>query len=90
MYRVGLPFWKLLARLGVPVHLRVFVQRDTESSTFIAVSPDLKGLVVEADTMDDLVTETRDVIDMLLDEYLSSGKHAEPEFRMRGVQSVCT
>lgn len=89
MYRVGLPFWKFLARLGVPMHLRVLVQRDAESSMFVAVSPDLKGLIVEAETMDELVTETRDVIDMLLDEYLSNGKHAEPEFRMRGTTSVC-
>lgn len=84
MYRVGLPFWRLAARLGAPMYLRVNVMRDSESSVFIAVSPDLEGLVVEAATMDELVEETREVIDMLLDEYLSSGNHAEPEFRLRG------
>lgn len=89
MYRVGLPFWKFLARCGVPMHLRVIVQHDAESSVFVATSPDLKGLVVEAETMDELVIETRDVIDMLLDEHLSNGKHAEPEFRMRGITSAC-
>lgn len=71
------------------MHLRIFVQRDAESRMFIAVNPDLKGLIVEAETMDELFTETRDVTDMLLDEYLSSGKHAEPELRMRAPLSAC-
>lgn len=83
MYRVGLPFWKQLARFGVPMYLRVNVLRDDKASVFVAMSPDLDGLVVEAETMDELVKEAREVIDMLLDEYLSSGNHAEPEFRLR-------
>lgn len=89
MYRVGLPFWKLLARCGMPVHLRIMVQRDSESDMLVATSPDLDGLVVESTTMDDLMIETREVIDMLLEEYLSTDKHAEPEFRMRGFVETC-
>lgn len=82
-YRIGWLCWKFLARLGVPMYLRVNVLRDPEASVFVATSPDLQGLVVEAETMDELIEETQEVIDMLLDEYLSSGNHAEPELRLR-------
>ena len=84
MYRIGLPFWKLTARLGVPMHLRVHDQRDQETQLFVATSPDLRALVVEASSMDELVAATQDAIDMLMDEYLSGHNHAEAEFRIKG------
>lgn len=88
MYRIGLPFWKLLARRGVPMHLRVIVQRDNEASVYIATSPDLNGFIVESETIDDLIKESSDVANMLLDEYLSNSNHAEPEFRLRSITNA--
>lgn len=73
-----------MARLGVPMYLRVHVQRDQETQLFVATSPDLKALVVEANSMDELVAETQDVIDMLMGECLLGGHHAEAEFRIKG------
>jgi len=84
MYRVGLPFWRFMARRGVPMYLRVNVLRDSAASVFVATSPDLDGLVVEAETMDELVTEARELISMLLGDYLSSDNYAEPELRLKG------
>ena len=57
MYRIGFPFWKQAARLGVPLKLRIDVIRDPEANVFVATSKDLKGLVCEALSMDDLVKE---------------------------------
>lgn len=70
MYRVGFPFWKNIARAGLPVSLRVEVMFDEEARVFIATSPDLRGLVVEAASVGDLVRETNGAIDMLMEEYV--------------------
>ena len=85
MYRIGLPFWKLTARLGVPMHLRVHVQRDQETQLFVATSLDLRALVVEASSMDELVAATQDAIDMLMDEYFLGNSHVEAELRIKGL-----
>lgn len=65
MYKVGLPFWKTVARAGFPVALRINVSYDHDAKVFIATSNDLRGLVVEARSVDELVCETNDAIDML-------------------------
>lgn len=78
-YRVGAPFWKSYARLVGSVSLRINVERDEEAGVFIATSPDLSGLVVEGRTLDELVPELRDCIDMLITEML----HAEPRHPLR-------
>lgn len=67
MYRVGFPFWKVLARHGVPVTLRVRITRDDEAGVYVASSPDLDGLVVEAKSLDELRTEALGAASVLLD-----------------------
>lgn len=57
MYRVGLPGWKLAAKLGVPVRLRVNITQDLEANVYVAESPDLDGLIVEGHTLDDIKAE---------------------------------
>ena len=81
MYRVGYPFWKTLARNGVAVSFRIAVQYDKEASVFVATSPDLRGLVVEAATMEELLREANDVIEMLMEENLQgSVANAQPVY----------
>lgn len=74
MYRVGFPFWKFLARRGVPVSLRVEIMRDEEAGVYVARSRDLDGLVVEAKTLDDLRAEALSTADQLLDLALESDR----------------
>ncbi len=69
MYKVGYPFWKAFARAGLPVSLRVDVLHDAEVDVFIATSPDLRGLVVEAKTVEELIQETNSAIEMLMEQY---------------------
>jgi len=57
MYRVGLPFWKELARMGLPIRLRIDISHDSEANVYIAQSPDLDGLIVEGRTFEDLKNE---------------------------------
>ena len=70
MYRVGFPLWKVAARLGVPMLIKVQIARDDEAGVFIATSPDLAGLVAEAPTIDELMLGFQDCVDMLMEQHL--------------------
>ena len=78
MYRVGFPGWKLAARLGVPLMFRVDVHHDPEAGVFIATSEDLRGLVVEATSKDELISTVYDCVDMLLVDQLKRSPKAKP------------
>ncbi len=58
-YRVGFPFWKIAARAGIPLNVVVCIHRDDEAGVYFAHSPGLRGLVVEAETLDALRDEVR-------------------------------
>lgn len=74
MFLIGWPFWKLLARLGLPLGLRVAVHYDSESKTFWADSPDLDGLVVSGETPENLAREIHIAATELVELQLS-GRH---------------
>lgn len=84
MYRVGYPFWKTVARLGVPVLVRVHVHRDPESNTYWADSPDLDGLVVAGSDLDELRQEVsigaHDLIELAMNGHAAK---AQTELRLR-------
>jgi predicted RNase H-like HicB family nuclease len=84
MYRVGFPLWKTVARLGMPVLVRVHVHQDKQTGTFWADSPDLDGLVVSGATLDEIHKEVTSATDALLDLALDSHKaKAQTEIRIR-------
>ena len=68
MYRMSWPGAHTLGRMGVPLEVKVMVNFDPEAGVFVAVSKDLPGLVVEAQSLDEVVREVRDVLPMLLKE----------------------
>ena len=71
MYRIGLPGWKLAARFGVRLLLRVQVIRDDVAGVLVATSPDLPGLVVEAKSSGELIQCVYDCADLLIDELVN-------------------
>jgi hypothetical protein len=77
MYRIGFPFWKQAAKLGVPLKLRIDVMRDDEANVFVATSDDLPGLVCEASSIDDLVKE----VNLATCELLTLQLHSQPQSR---------
>lgn len=83
-YRVGLPGWKLAARVGMPLRLRVHVMHDKEAGVFLATSPDLDGLVTEAATVEELQVETLAAVQLLLDASLglASVPEAQPDYHL--------
>ena len=70
MVRVGFPGWRWLARMGVPLIVRVDVIYDKEVDVYVATSPDMRGLVTEAKTRDELISSVYDCMDLLLQEEL--------------------
>ena len=78
MYRVGFPGWKLAARFGVPLLVRIDVSRDAEAAVFVATSADLAGLVVEARDMDQLMPEVYGCVALLLEDQLKRLPKSKP------------
>ncbi len=74
MVRVGAPGWKLLARLGLPVHVRVTAHFDAESKSFWADSPDLDGFCVAGDTPEELAREAEAVSQILVELLLGTSR----------------
>jgi len=66
MYRLGWPCATFFAEMGIPLLIKVEIIRDNEANVYVATSPDLKGLVVEAETLDELEKEVWDLVPELL------------------------
>lgn len=88
MYRVGFPGWKLAARFGMPVVLRVDVYFDQESKSYWAKSPYLDGLVVSGETLDQLRDEVRGAAEALMELELNGQAAPHPEYRFRD-EALC-
>lgn len=67
MYPLSWPGALVLGRMGVPLSMKVFVRRDPEAGVFVGTSPDLPGLVVEAESWDEMVREVSDLVPMMLE-----------------------
>lgn len=65
-YRVGLPLWRLAARVGVPMTIKVLVHSDKESGTYWAEGVGLRGLVVTGKDLDELHEECTNAIEELM------------------------
>lgn len=88
-YRIGYPLWKSLARRGMPMSLRVDILRDHEAGVFVATSRDLRGLVVEAESLDVLAPELQHAVDSLVREYLKKAPKHRPVTQLQlGSDSV--
>lgn len=82
MYRVGFPGWKVAARLNIPLKVLVCIHRDEDAQVYFAHSPDLRGLVVEAKTLEELRDEVRSAAIELLDaEFNGHRPPTTPELR---------
>jgi predicted RNase H-like HicB family nuclease len=67
MYRLGWYFATFLAKkLAIPLLIQVKIRYDGEANVYIATSSDLKGLVVEAETLDELEKEVFELVPELL------------------------
>lgn len=75
MYKIGLPFWKAMARCGVAINVPVNIYHDDEADVYFATSSSLKGLAVEAPTLDELREEVRGAVDVLIELQFQGNSH---------------
>jgi hypothetical protein len=66
MYPLNWPLAGLFATLGVPLLIKIEVAFDAAAQVYIATSPTVRGLVVEAGTLD----EIRSTVEQILPELL--------------------
>lgn len=74
-YRVGFPGWKIAARLGLPLKIRVFVIYDEESKMLVAECNDFQpylGIVTEGKTFEELQRKVEECCDMAMEEAFSA------------------
>ena len=57
MYHLGWPLAQFFASMGVPLVIKVEIIHDDDAGVYVATSRDLQGLVVEAETLDELEKE---------------------------------
>jgi predicted RNase H-like HicB family nuclease len=66
MYRLGWAFAEFFASMGIPLLIKVDVLFDIEANVYVATSCDLKGLIVEAETLDELEKEVKILLPEIL------------------------
>jgi hypothetical protein len=62
MYWFEYPLWSLLARFGRRLVVKMDVLHDEDAGVYVATSKNMRGLVCEADTMEELKVEVACVI----------------------------
>lgn len=71
-YPISWPFSNAMHRLGFRLLVRVDVYEDEKAGVLIATSPDVRGLVVEADNFEQLKKEVDELTPILLQSKISS------------------
>jgi predicted RNase H-like HicB family nuclease len=77
MYRVGWFGWKTACQWGIPLLLRVDVHFDKESKTYWADSPDVDGLAVAGDTIEEVRSEAMNAAFALIDLHLQLPRNVQ-------------
>ena len=80
-WSVGFPGWRLAARFGCPLKIKVDIFRDTEAGVYFATSDGI-GLAVESESLDGLVNEIHAAIPVLLEIAHSSGHEPKADIRL--------
>ena len=74
-YRVGFPGWKIAARLGCPLRVKIFVVYDEESKMLVAECNDFQpylGIVTEGNTFEELQGEVEECCEIAMKEVFST------------------
>ncbi|MDP3029844.1 MAG: type II toxin-antitoxin system HicB family antitoxin [Deltaproteobacteria bacterium] len=73
--------------MGVKMHRIVgYIERDPETGLYVAIVPGITGAHTQAETLDELQKNLKEVLELCLEEMSSEEKERLPEFV--GVQQV--
>ena len=82
-WRLGFPGWRVAARCGVTIKIKVDVCRDEDAGVYYATSDDI-GLALEAASLDVLMKEIDAAIPALLDIAHSPIDKPKTDIRLHG------
>lgn len=83
MYCLGWPFSLFLHHnLGLDLRLRVQIIHDDEAGVFVATSPDVDGLVIEADSIEAVMYEIAPLIPELIADNNASLDYVLPALKL--------
>lgn len=77
----GFPGWRIAARLGVPIKIKIDAFRDTDAGVYFATCATL-GLAVEAESLDGLMDEIHGAVPVLLELAHSSVHKPKTDIRL--------
>lgn len=84
MYPFNWPLSMFLASVGVPLLIKVKVVFDPEANVYVATSPNVRGLAVEADSLDEVRKQVEIVLPELLEiNHLVDAKHNTQHTRLQ-------
>lgn len=63
-----------------------YIERDTESGMYVAMVPSIPGAHTQAETLDELLVNLKEVVELCLQELPSEERKSLPEFV--GVQQL--
>ena len=63
-----------------------YIEKDTESGLFVGIVPDVPGAHTQAETLDELNKNLKEVLELCLEEFTDEEKHNLPQFF--GIQSI--
>ncbi|MGB2770045.1 MAG: type II toxin-antitoxin system HicB family antitoxin [Candidatus Zixiibacteriota bacterium] len=66
--------------------LTAYIERDSETGLYVAIVPAIPGAHTQAETLDELQKNLREVIELCLDEMDPESKRLLPEFV--GIQQI--
>ena len=66
MYPLNWPLSMFFASIGIPLLIQVEVMIDNEANVYVATSPTVRGLVIEAASLDEIRTEVEKALPELL------------------------
>ena len=69
-YRVGMPLWKVVAKLGFKLRLRVVTKYDPDATYYYVAFSDLRGLNTDSESLDSLRANIKECVLLLLDDYV--------------------
>lgn len=69
-YRVGMPLWKVIAKIGFKLRLRVVAKYDPDAKCYYVAFSDLKGLNTDGESLDSLRANIKECANLLLEDYV--------------------
>ncbi len=63
-----------------------YIERDTETGLYVAIVPGIPGAHTQAETLDELQKNLKEVVELCLEEMSAEAKKQLPEFV--GIQQV--